>query len=88
MKNNTETGYIRLLSYQQACEVIKYYNDKYDKGSFTHAFITSGGVCLQGFEKQFLDAQVFLDGKGWRYEFSKEHPMGTTKKIINILGLK
>lgn len=88
MTNNTETKYIRLLTYAEACEVIDYYNDRFDNGSFTHAFITGGGVCLQGFEIQFKAAHAFLTKKGYRFELNLEHPSQTTKGIINALGLK
>ena len=82
MKNNTETVYIRLLKYNEACEIIKYYNDKYDKGSFTHAFITSGGVCLQGFAANFKDIHNYLSSKDWRFEMNVNHPMETQKQIL------
>ncbi len=76
------TYYIRLLTYNQACDIIEFYNEKFDDGGKVFANITMGGVFFQGDESHFEVVLEFLQGKGWRYELSTQHPRQATVNII------
>ena len=75
-----KTKYIRLLTYDQACEVIDFTNAQ--EGD-AYANITTGGVSVQS--EDFEPIESFLEDKGFRHEWVEEPPHRVTARIIEDL---
>ena len=74
--------YIRLLSYENACKVIKFICDNDDED---YACITPGGVCTQVSDENWPKAVEFIQSLEVRYEVSSDHPSVTTARIVDNL---
>ena len=76
------TKYIRLLTYEQAIEVIKFIN----KDEQNYASITPGGIQVQS--DDFGPIEDYITDKGYRHEWGEEPPHLVTKKIVDDLKEK
>lgn len=80
-----KTRYIRLLSYDNACNVIDFIssNDGADYGS-----ITIGGVTMQVSDNNWEVVENYIKSLNVRYEISDKHPMETERNIVDHLKQK
>lgn len=76
------TRYLRLLTYDNACKVIDFIN-QYDKDDY--ARITSGGVCMQVSDRNWIRTEAFIKSLGVSYEISLFHPEIVIKKMVDNL---
>ena len=73
------TKYIRLLSYQDALRVISFAEDIDIDIDNTTAYITTGGVALNGLTHESLhEITEYLNYLEVRYEISDKHPTQAT----------
>jgi len=74
-----KTSYIRLLTYENAMDVIDFINDK--KGD-DYAYITAGGVGVQLSSSMLDTVKNYLDTQELVYEITKDHPTRVEEELI------
>lgn len=77
--------YIRLLSYKEACEIIKFINNMVG----CIAGVTPGGVsvtCGDYIDEELIRDELFNNYP--RFEITQDHPEQVKKRIVDKLGLK
>jgi len=75
-----EIRYIKLLTYNQACDVIKFVNNN---DIHDYANPTTGGVSVQSID--FKPIEKFIKDKGWQHEWSEVPPHKVNEKIVESL---
>lgn len=85
MDKNKKHIYVRLMSYDAACDVVNHFNGIYDNGKYSYANITVGGFSIKGYENEIEYIKNYIKDNFKRYEFSEKHPVETTKKIVENL---
>lgn len=87
--NDITTMYLRLTGYEKGNEAKCWYNEQYEKlnGKFTKSYagVTVGGFFFQGTKDQLESVIVWVADKGWRYEWSTNHPSNTVASIVDDL---
>jgi hypothetical protein len=74
--------YLRLLSYEDACKLIKFVNTN---DSDDYANITIGGVSVNAKEENWGIIEDFIKTLNTRYEITTEHPHIVHQKIVASL---
>lgn len=74
--------YLRLLSYDNACNVIEFIN-KNDTEDYAN--ITVGGVCTQVSDKNWPKVEQYIISLNVRYEVGFEHPTIVEAGIVDNL---
>lgn len=77
--------YIRLLTYENACNVIDFINKN---NSDDYAYITPGGVTTQVSKERWNIVENYIKTLNARYEITLEHPEVVAKQIISNLKSK
>ena len=75
-----KTKYIRLLTYEQACNVIDFVNKEDNKD---YANIVVGGVSVQS--ENFKPIEDYINEREYRHHWSEEKPHKVTEGIIDDL---
>jgi len=78
------TYYIRLLTYEQACQLISYMRDLIDDAT-EYCHITVGGVSLTTTDGHQIIALEYLTDTDWRWEMTSKHPTQVTDEIVQQL---
>jgi len=77
--------YIRLLSYSEACNIVKFINEIVG----CYANITTGGVSVSHSDEIGKDMIIHeLNLHYSRFENTEDHPQKVKERIVNELGLK
>lgn len=84
-KKTSTTRYVRLLSYPNACKVIKFIlkNDKKD-----YANVTTGGISTQVSDENWDKVEKYIKSLKVRYEICLDHPEKVTAQIVENLKEK
>lgn len=77
-----KTKYVRLLSYENATNLIEFIAKKFPND---YAYITMGGVGLQVSEDNWKAVEDFIKSLKGRYEITDEHPYKVEQNIVNNL---
>ncbi len=77
------TMYVRLISYSEACDLVKYMESIEAAG-----FITVGGVEVIGTKEQLDKLSVWAEKNCFRFELCSEHPEKVRQNIITDLRSK
>lgn len=75
----TQTKYLRLLSYDNACKVIEFINSN-DKEDYAN--ITTGGVSMQVADKNWDTVETFIKSLNVRYEVGTTAPYKVEQEIV------
>ena len=80
--NEVLTQYLRLVTYDTACEVADFINNL---GGDNYSSITVGGLTMQVVMSKWSEVIDFIESLDVRYEITKDHPEVVTRRIVSDL---
>jgi len=76
--------YLRLLSYENACKVIEFVNEKDND----FANITVGGVSMRVSVRNWSKVEDFIKSLNVRYEIGTEPPHKVVENIVKVIHVE